>query len=197
MIKHFILSCCTLLILAGTCRSQSFEDTIYTVNTDTLICHITLVNSDNIFYTDSKNQLTYVSKNKVTHFVLNNKNVEVSTLLAMKDSSLTSPLVNPEIKGRKDALKYYHDYTHAGTGTLVISLLSPLAGLIPAIACASTQPKEQNLNYRDSVLIKQLDYYHSYVQTAHKIKKKKVWTNWGVAFGINLFLALTVFNKGF
>ncbi len=90
------------------------------------------------------------------------------------------------IKGQADASRYYKGYKGAGTGTLITSLLSPLVGLIPAIACSSTQPKEINLNYPNADLMKKSDYYNGYTQKSKKIKQGKVWTNWGIAFGVNL-----------
>jgi hypothetical protein len=50
-------------------------------------------------------------------------------------------------QGSKDAYKYYKGYTGAGTGTLLTGLLvSPLIGLIPALATAGTPPAEHSLN---------------------------------------------------
>ena len=96
------------------------------------------------------------------------------------------------MKGQKDATRYYFKYTGAGSGTLATSLLSPLLGLAPAIACSSTQPKELNMNYPDRELIKNPDYHRGYDQRAKKIKSNKVWTNWGVGFGVNLVLFLMI-----
>jgi len=89
-------------------------------------------------------------------------------------------------KGQKDANMFYKNYSGAATTTLVISLLSPLAGLIPAIACASTSPKEKNLNFPNTNLMKMPDYRNGYSQKAKKIKQGKVWTNWGIALGVNI-----------
>lgn len=58
------------------------------------------------------------------------------------------------IQGQKDALRFYKGYKGAGTGTLIAGLVSPLVGLIPAIACSSTEPKEINLNYPNADLMK-------------------------------------------
>jgi len=93
------------------------------------------------------------------------------------------------VKGQTDAIKYYDGYKPAATGTLIVGLLSPLAGLIPAIACSSTKPKDLNLNYPNEVLIKKPIYHKSYTTKAKKIKQGKVWSNWGMAFGANLVLA--------
>lgn len=104
----------------------------------------------------------------------------------------TKPTANLYTKGQSDAIRYYSGYKGAGTGTLLTSLLSPLVGLIPAIACSSTRPKETNLNYPNSDLMKQPDYNNGYTQKAKKIKQGRVWSNWGIAFGVNLVLILVI-----
>lgn len=99
-------------------------------------------------------------------------------------------------QGRLDASKYYNRYKGAGTGTLVTSLISPLVGLIPAIACSSTQPKDINLNYPDAELMKKTDYYNGYTQKSKKIKQGKVWKNWGIAFGANIVAVILLSSSG-
>jgi hypothetical protein len=195
MNKQLILSI-IIFLLGNPSRAQSLIDTIFTKENDTLVCHITLVNSNNVFYTYHKNKSTYISLKKVNRFVLNSKDVEVLNELPKKDSvSINSAGEALYLKGKQDALKYYGDYIHAGTGTLVISLLSPLAGLVPAIACGNTEPKEKNLNYHDAELIKNSDYHKGYVQSAWKIKQHKVWTNWKIALAVNIGAALLILTN--
>jgi hypothetical protein len=98
-------------------------------------------------------------------------------------------------KGQKDAVIYYKGYSGAGTVTLITGLLSPLVGLIPAIACSSTPPKDVNLNYPNTAMMKKPDYYNGYTQKAKKIKQGKVWTNWGIALGINI-VAIIIIESG-
>jgi hypothetical protein len=96
-------------------------------------------------------------------------------------------------EGQSDASKYYKGYKGAGTTVMVTSLLvSPLLGLIPAALCASADPKDENLNYPSSDLMKKPEYAEGYNQRAKKIKQGKVWTNWGVALGVNVILLLAV-----
>ena len=90
------------------------------------------------------------------------------------------------VKGQSDAMTYYRGYKGAGTGTLITTLLFPIAGLIPAVACSSTKPKEINLNYPKSELMKNQDYYNGYTQKAKKIKQGKVWKNFGIGVGVNI-----------
>jgi hypothetical protein len=87
--------------------------------------------------------------------------------------------------GKKDAGIYYKGYKAAATGTLVTSLFIPF-GLIPAIACSATPPSTNNLGYRDQQLIKNPSYYAGYTDQAYKIKKKKVWRNFGIGTGITV-----------
>jgi hypothetical protein len=99
------------------------------------------------------------------------------------------------VQGQSDASKYYKGYRGAGTGTLATSLLSPLVGLIPAIACSSTQPNEKNLSFPNPELMKNPQYYDGYTKKAKKIKQGKVWMNWGIAFGANL-IAVLIMSSG-
>lgn len=96
------------------------------------------------------------------------------------------------VQGQRDASRYYRGYKGAGIGTLITGLVSPLVGLIPAITCSSTQPKEINLNYPNADLMKNSDYYNGYTQKSKKIKQGKVWKNWGIAFGVNLVAVLVL-----
>lgn len=105
-------------------------------------------------------------------------------------SSITKSSKDLFIQGQTDAAQYYKGYKGAATGTLVTGLISPLLGLVPAIACSSTQPNDNNLNYPNADLMKKSDYYDGYTHKAKKIKQGKVWKNWGIAFGVNLAAVL-------
>ncbi|WP_266367019.1 hypothetical protein [Tellurirhabdus rosea] len=98
-------------------------------------------------------------------------------------------------RGTRDADQYYTGYKGAGTGTLIASLISPLAGLIPAIACSTTPPREMSLGYPNSTTYEHADYRMGYNRQAKKIKSRKVWTNWGIGLGTNLILALILASK--
>ena len=109
----------------------------------------------------------------------------ISTTISNSDNG------NLYLEGQLDAVKYYKGYKAAGTGTFVTSLfLSPLVGLIPAIACSSTPPDRYNLNYPDEDKMKKSEYYSGYTQKAKKIKSGKVWTNWGISYVIILFFVI-------
>ena len=105
---------------------------------------------------------------------------------------LNSSNLNLYAQGQQDAETFYHGYKGAGTGTLMVSLLSPLVGLIPAIACANTRPKDRNLMYPDADLMKNTNYYNGYMQKSRKVKSKKVWKNWFIALGVNFVLVIAL-----
>jgi hypothetical protein len=91
--------------------------------------------------------------------------------------------------GQQDAQKYYKGYRPAANGTLATGiLLSPLLGLIPVFVTIGEEPQDINLNYPDAKKFKNKDYNSGYKAEAFKIKKTKVWTNWGIACGVNLLL---------
>jgi hypothetical protein len=95
------------------------------------------------------------------------------------------------MKGKRDSqMNYTGRKSGAGWTAATTILFSPLIGVIPAAACASSEPSDQNLNYRDAELMKDYEYNRAYVEQAHKTKKKKVWTNYGVSSGAWLLLIL-------
>lgn len=95
-------------------------------------------------------------------------------------------------KGQSDAMLYYKSYQGAGTGTLLTSLLSPLVGLIPAIACSATPPTDDNLGFPSAEYMRHPEYYQGYTMRAKKIKSGKVWKNWGIALGVNFVAVLII-----
>jgi len=95
------------------------------------------------------------------------------------------------MKGKRDAaMNYIGKKSGAGWTAATTILLSPLFGLIPAAACASSAPNDENLNYRDNELMKDFEYNKAYVEQAHKTKKKKVWNNFFAASGAWLLLII-------
>jgi hypothetical protein len=96
-----------------------------------------------------------------------------------------------QMKGKRDSeINYIGKKSGAGWTAATTILFSPLIGVIPAAACASSEPSDQNLNYRDNELMKDYAYNKAYVEQAHKTKKKIVWTSFGVSSGAWLLLIL-------
>ena len=97
-------------------------------------------------------------------------------------------------QGVRDASLYYDGYTGAGTGIFIVSLISPLLGLIPAAACSTTQPKDINLDYPNPKLMKDINYSNGYKYKATRIKSGKVWTNWVGALGLNFVAVIFIYS---
>lgn len=117
---------------------------------------------------------------------------------AMAASSVTTttdsaaqPIGDLRVRGEQDAQEYYVGKNSGSGWTAFFTVLTtPLIGLIPASACASTEPQEKNLNYPDPELMKDYDYKNAYTQKAHKIKKRQVWS--GYLTGSVMWLLLVV-----
>lgn len=104
------------------------------------------------------------------------------------------PLPTPaemSMMGMQDArLNYRGRRSGAGWTAATTVVFSPVLGLIPAIAISSTEPADRNLNYRDHELMGDYNYHTAYREEAHKIKKRKVWTGFGIGSGAWLLLVL-------
>lgn len=95
------------------------------------------------------------------------------------------------LKGVRDAQRYYiGQNSGAGWTAATTILISPLIGLIPGAAIASAEPTDRNLNYPDPKLMENYEYRQAYKDQAHKTKKKKVWTTYGMSSGVWLVLIL-------
>ena len=91
--------------------------------------------------------------------------------------------------GQRDARKFYRA-RNSGAGWIAATniLLSPLVGLIPAIVVSIGEPQFYNLDFPDSELIKNENYYRGYMTIAHKKKSKRIWGNYIVSAGFNIVL---------
>lgn len=106
------------------------------------------------------------------------------------DTTINSSNEDLYIKGEKDATIYYKGFHGAGTGTFILTLLNPVLGLIPAIACSATPPHEVNLLAPNLDLMSKPAYRNGYTQSARQIKSGRVWSNWLVALLIDAAAAL-------
>ncbi len=110
-------------------------------------------------------------------------------------SDTSTPVMQLYQQGAADAYLYYDDYKSAGTGVLVVSLVSPLLGLVPAIGASGTPPQLKNMDTPNQQMLKEPDYVKGYQKTARKIKSGKVWKNWGIAFGVNLLAVIILVQQ--
>jgi hypothetical protein len=88
-------------------------------------------------------------------------------------------------KGKRDARLNYKGKNSGAIWTgATAALIVPVVGLIPAIITSSAEPKEENLGIPDQKLFKDANYKSGYVEEAHKKKKKKVWSSFGIGSAI-------------
>jgi len=100
-------------------------------------------------------------------------------------------------KGKEDAILYYKGKNSGAGGTAAtVIFTSPIIGLIPAIACSSTEPSDENLQYKNNELMKNADYNKAYTDQAHKIKKKKIWNAFGISSAVWIGLVILLGAAG-
>lgn len=90
-------------------------------------------------------------------------------------------------RGEQDAQLNYKGQ-HSGVGGTIATtiVISGLVGLVPAIICSSNEPSMINLHIPTSDASNNKDYLTGYKHEAYKIKKKAIWTGWGIGIAINI-----------
>ena len=154
------------------------------------------VGTDQIkYYKYGTNSPIYVV-NKKDVFVIKYENGEKDVFGEEKPKTKTPQVKTPEQMywlGRLDAKTYYTGQHCGAGGTIAATIgLSGIAGLIPAIACSASEPRESNLNIPPSDYSNDINYLRGYKEEAHKIKRAKVWTCWGVGIALNLLTFLII-----
>jgi hypothetical protein len=98
-------------------------------------------------------------------------------------------------RGMKDAKEHY---THRGgaVGTGITSFFFGPFGLIPAIICSSTPPKDEDLGYPDKTLWENRYYQDGYRGRAWKMRVARVWSGFGVGLGSSIVVSLMILPKG-
>jgi hypothetical protein len=97
------------------------------------------------------------------------------------DATEIAQLSNAELrmKGKHDAKTNYLGRNSGAGWTAVTALIAtPVLGLIPAVACASSTPRERNLNFENTKLKNDHIYYNAYVKQARKTKAVSVLTGY-------------------
>ena len=99
-------------------------------------------------------------------------------------SDPTIPLNNVELyeQGVVDAIKFYEP-TRCGSGGTIATciVLSPLFGLIPAIACSATPPSDTRFIMPNRKLAENDIYRNGYRKQAHKMKQRQIWKSFAFA----------------
>lgn len=90
--------------------------------------------------------------------------------------------------GYQDAVRFYKGYKAIGTLTLITSLASPIAGLVPAAIGTNKSPDQRTFDLPNFSLYFSPVYMKGYADGAWKMKKRKIWTNLAIGAGVNISL---------
>lgn len=181
--KTKIFKTAIILILSSNCIFP--QDIMVKNNGDELQVKVFEINATEVKFKKFDNQdgpIFIVPKSEIFMIKYENGQKEI-----MEKVNITNKLDEPQnngtdffMMGKNDATLFY---TGKNSGALWTSFTtgfcSPVIGVIPAVACALSEPTDKNLNI-NSNLAKNRDYYQGYVNQAHKIKKRKVWTAFGI-----------------
>ncbi len=171
----------TLLFIIGVFSLSYAQDMITKKNSEDIKAKVLEVTTSEIKFKkfENLNGPTFsLSKSEVIMIRYENGTKDVFTDYQSSSDDMAA-------KGVADAKLNYKGQNSGATWTAATSAAtSPLLGLIPAIVCSSAEPEDENLNCKNLELMKNNDYRQAYTQQAHKIKKKKIWKNYGIGSGI-------------
>lgn len=191
----------SLLITFFTCTCTKAQDVIVKNNGDEIQVKIFEINATEVKFKKFNNldgPTIIVPKSEIFMIKYENGQKEIieKVNITNKLNNQQNSTIDYYMLGKNDATLYY---TGKNSGALWTSfttgLCSPIIGIIPAAACAFTEPTGQNLNIMDKNLELNREYYRGYVEQAHKIKKRKVWTAFGISSATWLILFLIGSNS--
>jgi hypothetical protein len=124
------------------------QDTIWKTSGDSILSKVLEITPTSIKYKrfDNQNGPTYsIMQSEVSMVQYQNGTLDTFGEKSLTNAESIDPVTPGDLytQGGRHAFNYYKGYKPASTGTLVTSLLSPVVGLIPAIACASTRPQKK------------------------------------------------------
>jgi hypothetical protein len=188
----------TVLFMICSIANTYSQDVITKKNSEDILAKVVEVTNSEIKYKRFDNQngpLFTISKSEVLMVRYENgtKDVFTNETKPVNQSSNVSASDEMKTKGRQDAMVQYRGRNSGATWTGVTTILfTPVIGIIPAVGCTNTEPQDKNLDYTNSELMKDNSYNLSYREQAHKMKKKKVWTNYGLSSAAWLILILVL-----
>ncbi len=184
----------TTLTTIGTLTFSFSQDVITKKSGEDIQAKILEVAQNEIKYKkfDNQNGPSFsIAKSDILIVRYQNGTKDVFSDATKSTETTTVSSIDMRAKARQDAMTNYKGKKSGAGWTAATSIvLSPILGLIPAIACSSSEPNEDNLNYMDSELMKDNTYNQAYREQAHKTKKKKIWTNYGIGSGVWLLLII-------
>lgn len=185
-----------LFILSLSFSSISAQDVIINNTGDEIQAKVLEITSSEIKYKRYDNldgPTITIAKSEVLLIKYENGSKDVFQNQADGNSSTSIQTAKEDLrmKGMRDAERYYTGQNSGAGWTAAATILTtPVIGLIPAAAVSSAEPSDRNLNYPDAKLMENYEYSQAYKEQAHKTKKKKVWTSYGIGSGVWLLLIL-------
>lgn len=192
------------IILIALCLSSSIitfsQDILTKKNGEDLKVKVIEINQTDIKYKKSDNPSgpTFViSKSDALMVRYEDGTKDMFNEVSNTNNTNNSNNSDMQSRGKEDAIMNYKGKNSGAGGTAVtVVLTSPLIGLIPAIACSSSEPSDENLKYTNRELMRNADYNRGYTEQAHKIKRKKIWTAFGIGSAAWLVLVLLLSSGG-
>lgn len=138
-------------------------------------------------------EIQYIRLGKKENKIIENPENNTATIntdrrLIPKNTPFKSDNLNMYLRGREDAREFYKGYKAASTATYILSI-NPFMGLVSALFC-SFNPKDKNLGCPYPELLKDSTYLSGYRDEAGRIKRTKVWSNFG--YGVLTLLGVII-----
>ncbi len=90
------------------------------------------------------------------------------------------------LKAKTDCRQYYKMWKASTFGTLFFTIVNPVASLSVAVPASLTPPRIENLGLSDVDMLEDELYFHTYRKEAKRLKSKRIWTAYGIGFGIHV-----------
>ena len=184
------------LLLSITVNLSYSQDLITKKSGEDIKVKVLEVATSEIKYRKSENlngPIFTILKSEVLLVRYENGSKDIFNEISSLNDNITKTQTNEDIvfKAKEDAKLFYKGNNSGSAWTAVTTILAtPLFGLIPAAACSSSEPDNDNLNIPNPELMKNFQYNLAYKNEAHKIKKRKVWKSFGIGSGIWLLLTV-------
>ncbi|MCM1041180.1 MAG: hypothetical protein NC396_01955 [Bacteroides sp.] len=90
------------------------------------------------------------------------------------------------LKAKADCRIHYKMWKASTFGTLFFTIVSPVASLSVAVPASLTPPRIENLGLSDVDMLQDELYFGTYRREAKRLKSKRIWTAYGIGFGIHV-----------
>jgi hypothetical protein len=190
-----------LSVILFICKTLSAQDTITLVTGTKLLVEIKEINDEYVLFSlwpdtiitripiDRVQSSSYMDGKSIL-FNLNPEEVKLALDSLPSDSAATVAMA------RIDARNNYKNSSGAGIGSFVATVLgTPILGLFVAIPVSSTPPSDTKLNPPNKALFENKIYYDAYRKEAHKIKKGRVWTGFGLGVTLDAILVAIIYSE--